>query len=153
MIFEIYIWIICFLSVYVSIFWIIVSSNKEESKIKRKELPLVTIAIPAYNEEKGIWSTLKSLIEMDYPSKKLEIIVVNDGSHDKTKEKVYEFIRKNKDWNITLVNQENKGKGAALNNALWKAHGKYFGVFDADSIAGKDVLRNMIEYFDSEKVG
>ena len=61
MIFEIYIWIICFLSVYVSIFWIIVSNNKDKNKIKRKELPLVTIAIPAYNEERGIWNTLKSL--------------------------------------------------------------------------------------------
>jgi len=153
MIFEIYIWIICFLSVYVSIFWIIVSNNKDKNKIKRKELPLVTIAIPAYNEERGIWNTLKSLTGMDYPKEKLEIIVVNDGSKDKTREKVEEFIKKNKSFNIILINQENKGKGAALNNALKIAKGEYFSVFDADSIAGKDVLKSMIEYFDSEKVG
>jgi poly-beta-1,6-N-acetyl-D-glucosamine synthase len=152
MIFEIYIWLICFVSVYVSLFWMIISSKKLK-KIERKDIPYITIGVPAYNEEKSIRETLESLANLDYPRNKLEIIVVNDGSKDKTKEIVEKFISENKDLDIRLINQENKGKGAALNNAIKGCKGVYFGVFDADSKASKDILKNLIKYFDSDEVG
>lgn len=151
--FEIYIWAIAFISIYVSIFWIIVSSL---SKVKQKPQPLknyqkVSICIPAWNEEKTVIRSIKSLLELDYPRDKLEIIVINDGSTDKTKTIVDDYIRKNKLKNVLLINQENRGKAGALNTALKYAKGEYFGVFDADSIASKEALKLMLPYFQTEE--
>ena len=150
--FEIYLWIICFISIYVSIFWINVISLGEEPKLpKLVNKPLVTIAIAAYNEEEGIINTIKSLLNLKYPKEKLEIIVVNDGSKDNTKSLVENFIKDYK--NIKLINHEiNKGKGAGLNTALNEAKGKYFGVFDADSIADPVSLKVMLPYFQGDNI-
>ncbi|MEK6824354.1 MAG: glycosyltransferase, partial [Nanoarchaeota archaeon] len=58
--------------------------------IEEKSDKTVTILIPAYNEERDIARTLKSVLNIDYPKDKLEIIVIDDGSKDKT----YEIARK-----------------------------------------------------------
>ncbi|HLC85804.1 MAG TPA: glycosyltransferase [Candidatus Nanoarchaeia archaeon] len=151
--FEIYIWTIAFISLYVSIFWIIVSSL---SKNKQKPQPLkiypkISIGVPVWNEEKTVIRSIKSLLELEYPKDKLEIIAVNDGSTDKTKTIVEEYIRKNKLKNVILISQENRGKAGALNTALRHAGGEYFGVFDADSIASKEALKLMLPYFQTEE--
>ena len=82
----------------------------------------VSILIPAYNEEKGIERTIKSALNMDYPKKKLEIIVVDDGSKDRTYELAQKFSS-NSEPRILVFSKENGGKGSALNYALEKAPG------------------------------
>jgi len=138
-----------FISLFFMIFWILVlieEGVKEEDK-KLKKYPFVSICVPAYNEEDNIIPTLKSLINLDYPKDKLEIIVVNDGSTDNTEKKVREFMLKHKDNSIILINQKNKGKASALNNALKKAKGEFFVCLDSDSVVNKKALKVLLPYF------
>ncbi|MDP7506625.1 MAG: glycosyltransferase [Candidatus Woesearchaeota archaeon] len=121
--------------------------NKHELKSpKCKRLPRVSVIVPAYNEEKTIARTIKSLLNLDYPKDKLEIIVVDDGSTDDT----YKIAEKFK--GIELFRKENEGKGVALNFALKRCKGEFVGALDADSFVEKDSLRNMVGFFEDEEV-
>ncbi len=151
---KILLWFAYLISLYFTIFWLLVLfENKKEYKIKKlKKLPYVTIAIPAYNEEKRIKPTLKSVLKLNYPKNKIEFIIVNDGSTDKTKKVVQNIIKENKSFKIKLINQKNKGKGAALNRALKIAKGKFFVCLDADSYVEKNALKKILPYFYEKKV-
>ena len=152
--FEIYIWIISFVSLYISIFWIIISSRLEKNQSNElKEFPFVTVAVPAWNEEETIINTVKSLIQLDYPKDKIEIIVVDDGSKDDTSKILKNFLKKEKISYVKVIKQNNTGKAGALNTALKIAKGDYFGVFDADSLASEKSLKLMLPYFSNEKIG
>lgn len=98
-----------------------------------KYRPIVSVIIAAYNEEKVIYRTLESLFQSTY--KKIQVVVVNDGSKDQTEEVVAEFIRNNPDKQVTYVFQNNQGKAHALNNGI-KNHvrGKIIMCLDADSV-------------------
>lgn len=151
---EIILWTAYILSLYFAVFWFIVFLSKT-TKTKRKVLkkfPLVSIAIPSFNEEKRIIPVLKSVLRLDYPKNKLEILVINDGSTDKTKEVVENFINKNKSFYIKLINQKNKGKGAALNNSLRNSRGNFFVVLDADSYVKKNALKKILQGFYDKNV-
>ncbi|MGM5484549.1 MAG: glycosyltransferase [Nanobdellota archaeon] len=143
-------WLVYFVSLYFCVFWILVFVEyglKDESG-KKTSRPRVTIAVPAYNEEKSLAPTIESAINLDYPKDKLEIILVNDGSEDKT----LELMRKYEGGNVSVVDQKNQGKGAALNTALYRATGEYFVCLDADSEAKPDALDKMIPDFSKERV-
>ena len=79
-----------FILLFFSIFWLLVlftrdkDEGKEEKKVKLSNHPFFTVIVPAYNEEASIFKTLESLVNLDYPLEKVEIIVVNDGSKDQT---------------------------------------------------------------------
>ncbi|MGG5461778.1 glycosyltransferase family 2 protein [Clostridium sp. B9] len=127
----------------------------------------VSVLVPAYNEEKTILKCVESLLSLDYPE--YEIIVVNDGSKDKTKDvliesfnlkevkkpirkqlkckeivDVYEGFNKVK---ITLLNKENGGKADALNMGINASKYPLFLTLDADSILQRDSLNNIIVPF------
>ncbi len=93
-------------------------------------LPLVTVLVPAYNEEEVIESTLASLLELEYPH--LEILVIDDGSQDKTVERVKEFAQLN-DGFIAVIQKVNSGKASSLNRGLEQARGEFVLCVDADS--------------------
>lgn len=102
--------------------------------------------IAAYNEEKVIKRTLDYVFQSTY--KNFEVIVVNDGSKDKTEKIVKEYIKKNPDKKITYIYQKNQGKAHALNNALNNyANGSLMMCLDADSILRKDTLEKAVKYF------
>ncbi|MBR9683470.1 glycosyltransferase family 2 protein [Candidatus Woesearchaeota archaeon] len=142
-----------FLSFFFVVFWLITFFSEPEQKKAKKltNFPVVTIAVPAYNEEKTIQKTLKSLINLDYPQKKLEIIAINDGSDDKTKLKIKEIIKKYPKYSIRLIDQENQGKGAALNNAIKISRGEFFVCLDADSFAQKNALKKILPHFEENE--
>ncbi len=150
---EIYLWGICFISLYISIFWLnVIALGIAPKRKELKKYPLVTIGVAVWNEEKTVIATLQSLLNLQYPKDKLQIIVINDASTDNTKKLVENFIKKHKC--IELINHEkNQGKSTALNNALKVAKGKYFSVFDADSVADPEALKLMLPYLDDEKTG
>ena len=125
----------------------IAKNGYKKTKIK----DLVTILIPAYNEGVCIEKTLKSCIKQTY--RPLEIIVINDGSTDNTKEVVENFIKKHKEHDIKLINQENRGKASAMNNGLKHAKGKYIVTIDADSYLKRDAIERITEKFYSEDIG
>ena len=141
---------VSFLTLFIALFWIQVFllRNRPDEKVINKDYS-VSIIIPAYNEEHTIKETLDSLLKLDYPKDKLEIIVVNDGSVDKTKEVVEGYSK----FGIKLINQKNKGKAVSLNVALSKIKNEVFGILDADSVVESDSLVNMIHLFKDRSVG
>ena len=151
---KVMLWTAYLISLYFAIFWFLVLIDKEpNTKIRKiKKYPIISIVIPAYNEEKNIITTLTSLMKLTYPKNRLEIIVVNDGSKDNTKNLVEEFIVKNKGFNIKLINKKNEGKGSALNAGLAISKGKFFICLDADSIVAKDALQKILPHFTSESI-
>lgn len=116
-----------------------------------KERPLISFLVPAYNEEETIADTVKSLINLDYPNDKKEIVIINDGSKDKTLtiarslEKDYSFIK--------VIDKPNSGKANSLNEAIKIIGGEFMAVVDADSSPRKDALIKMLGYFKDKNVG
>lgn len=105
--------------------------------------PLITVIVPAYNIENFIERCLMSIINQSY--KNLEIIVVNDGSTDKTREIIEKLMMK--DNRIFLVNQNNFGASNARNVGIKKASGEYIGFVDGDDTIEPDMydfLLNLI---------
>lgn len=125
----------------------------EKYNIKEDMLPSVSILIPARNEEKVIGKLIESLLRMNYPKEKLEIIVINDGSQDRTEEIVKEFA--SKDGRIRILNipkeESGKGKGEALNKGLTISKNDVIAVFDADNIPEPDSLYKLCSALLSDK--
>jgi biofilm PGA synthesis N-glycosyltransferase PgaC len=116
---------------------------------KRKHLPSISILIPAYNEELTIIRTIQSVLACDYPASKVEIIVVNDGSKDTTKDVVRAFKKNNKTvFKIRLINKPNSGKARSLNYVLKRyARNNLILCLDADTTLAPNALRNGAQYF------
>ncbi|BAY44965.1 family 2 glycosyl transferase [Scytonema sp. HK-05] len=110
------------------------------NKIKG-ELPLVSVIIPAYNAEAFISRTLQSVISQTY--KNIEILVVDDGSRDKTVEIVESFAQK--DSRIILLKQPNSGVASARNLAIENSRGEYIAPIDADDIWYPQKLEKQVQ--------
>jgi len=95
------------------------------------DIKKVSIIIPAYNEEKTIEKILEKVLNVKLPLEK-EIIIVNDGSTDKTGEIVEKFIKKHPNENIKLINKKNGGKGSALKLGIKHSTGDIIIIQDAD---------------------
>ncbi len=118
---------------------------REISTIPRR-YPSVTVIVPAFNEEKVIARTLEALIEADYPNK--EIIVVDDGSTDRTLTIAMSY----RDFGVKVFHKENGGKWSAINYGLRFAKGEIIVVVDADSIIGRDALKELVKRFSEPNV-
>jgi cellulose synthase/poly-beta-1,6-N-acetylglucosamine synthase-like glycosyltransferase len=113
-----------------------------------KKLPTVSIIVPAYNEEKTIAATLKSLLKLNYPKNLLEIIAVNDGSTDNTGK----IMEKFRSYGVKLLNKRNGGKASALNIGIKYSKGEIIVCMDADSIVERNALKKTLGYFNDPKV-
>jgi len=111
--------------------------------------PSVTVLIPAYNEESVIVDTVRAALASAYP--KLEVLVVDDGSADRTAE----LVRKNfgRDPRVRLLTQENHGKPAALNHGLAVATGEIIVSIDADTIVDAEAIPRLVRHFADPNVG
>ncbi|MFH1440127.1 MAG: glycosyltransferase [Candidatus Woesearchaeota archaeon] len=138
-----------FITLYVTIVWVSFIYLYEKKQREIKDFLSVTIAIPAYNEEKGIEKTIVSALALDYPKDKLKVVVINDGSTDNTKEVV---LRLKKKHDFMFIDKKNEGKAKALNIVIEKCRTDMFACLDADSHVDKDSLRKMIHHFDNPKV-
>jgi glycosyltransferase involved in cell wall biosynthesis len=101
--------------------------------------PLVSILIPAYNAEGWIADTLRSAIAQTWPRK--EIIVVDDGSSDRTLAVAQQF----ESAGVRVVTQKNQGAAAARNNALTLSQGDYTQWLDADDLLAPDKIAKQME--------
>jgi biofilm PGA synthesis N-glycosyltransferase PgaC len=126
------------------------SSRSTTEVVALSKLPLFTVLIPAYNEEACIEKTVLSVIKASYPRK--EIVVINDGSTDSTEAKVLALKKRYYRSNIRLINQDNAGKGAALNNGISQTSGDLVMVIDADSSIDKYSLINAVKHFQDKRV-
>jgi glycosyltransferase involved in cell wall biosynthesis len=100
--------------------------------------PLVSIIIPAYNAEKLISQTLRSAVAQTWPRK--EIIVVNDGSTDRTLEVARQFCSRG----VSVVSTENRGLSAAVNYGYRLCQGDYIQELDADDILKPDKIERQL---------
>lgn len=146
-------------------------SNDYERYMYSDNLLPISLLIPAYNEEENVVQNIKSLMKMDYPN--FEIIVVNDGSTDKTHEKIVEAfglyqiessqkvsiptkevrgVYYNVDYpNLLYIDKENGGKSDALNAGINASSYPLFACLDADSRLEKDALLKLSIEFNKDK--
>lgn len=140
-------WVVLTASTYIAVYYMLLYFGSRDRGESPREESDVTIAVPAYNEEKYVYGCLESLTRLDYPAEKLRIIFVDDGSTDGTLDVVKEFARDHPSVQLTMVrHKENRGKAAALNTALQLTETPYFVTMDSDSFADPSALRELLKY-------
>lgn len=107
----------------------------------------VSVIIPCYNAEQYIKKCIEILLNDKL--KKKEIILVNDGSTDRTLEILNKYKENNK--NIIVINQKNSGQAVARNNGLKLAKGKYITFIDIDDFPAENMLYEMFHYAEENK--
>lgn len=141
--------------------------NILKNRIRNKKFepynPLVSVIIPAWNEEKGIIKTIRSVLNNNY--NKIEVVVVSDGSTDSTNSLVEEFINKHFDERmhylmediptnkkISFIKKENGGKGTALNEGIKASSGEIIITVDGDSFISKNAISNLVPYYEDPSI-
>jgi cellulose synthase/poly-beta-1,6-N-acetylglucosamine synthase-like glycosyltransferase len=110
--------------------------------------PAVSVIIAAHNEEKVIQKTVAAVLESDYPD--FEVIVVDDGSTDRTREILCsEFV---KESSVRILTQSKSGKAAALNHAIAQAKHEILVTLDADTLFCPSTIGNLVRHFSDPRV-
>jgi cellulose synthase/poly-beta-1,6-N-acetylglucosamine synthase-like glycosyltransferase len=117
--------------------------------------PFVSILVPVYNEDKVIADSIKSLLELNYPN--YEIIIINDGSTDKTKQVAETLVgyKKGKvsEVKVTLINKPNGGKAKALNTGIKYSKAEIVLCMDGDSQLSPDCVKLAVRHFSNREIG
>jgi len=132
--------------------------NEPASRFMKEYQPLVSVMVPAWNEEVGLLSTIKTLLENTY--RNMEIIVINDGSTDGSDAIMRNFIKKyeREMWGlpgyrrIIYSYQKNGGKGSALNTAVKLSHGEILISIDADCMVDSLAVASFVKAFRDPRV-
>ncbi len=137
---------------YFFLIWFSYLEHLEEREIVTGDfVPPVSVIVPAYNEEKVIAGSLHSLKNLDYPS--YEIVVVDDGSSDRTLEVARKFEGEFGNHLIRVFTKRNEGKGQALNYGIRMSSGRIVVCVDSDSRLSRESLRCGVEHFRDPRVG
>jgi len=143
---------VAFFTIYTTVFFLLLFFKyKKDYYVTPKwsgARPLVSIVIPAYNEEKYIKKCLDSILALDYPREKLDVIVVDDGSTDRTAVVAKEYEK----YGVRVFSKRNAGKGAALNYGIERARGEFIATMDADSYVTPKVIKALLPYFEDHEV-
>jgi poly-beta-1,6 N-acetyl-D-glucosamine synthase len=110
-------------------------------------IPLVSVIVPAYNEEKAISGTVEALLGLSYSRK--EIIVVDDGSTDGTLEVARSYAENDL---VKVVTKPNGGKWDALNVGIKAAKGEFIVCIDADTLLDQKAIQKLIKHFRDPEV-
>jgi Glycosyl transferase family 2 len=114
------------------------------------KLPLVSIVVPAHNEEAVIEKKIKNLLASDYPRECIEILIGSDGSSDRTEE----IVRAYASQGVGLVSfPQQHGKSAIQNSLVALASGEILVFTDADCTLAPNALRNLIDNFADPAIG
>lgn len=124
---------------------------KPIASVSDEELPTCTVIVPAYNEGKQVWHTLKSLAESDFPKEKLQLLAIDDGSQDDTWYWIQEAKRELGDCVTIFKQPKNMGKRHALYRGFNEGVGEVFVTVDSDSIVKPDTLRKLVSPFVTNK--
>ena len=125
-----------------------IKSMKERRKVDKQtfEFPTCTILIPAHNEEVVIANTIEAMLKLHYPKDKLKIMVINDGSKDRTKEIIESYAAK--DDRVVLfdvpLGQGGKGKSRALNLGVKQVKSEVIAIYDADNTPDPMALHYLV---------
>lgn len=154
------IWFVLLLNILLTISGYIFFSklgNRNPNLLKdMKRFPLVSIIIPAHNEEKVIEETVKAMLSLDYPHDKLEIIVVNDNSNDDTANILNSLQDQYSNRNLKIIETTKKdgggkGKSNALNIGYKASRGEYLVIYDSDNTPEPLALRYLVWKIESSK--
>lgn len=105
------------------------------------DTPKISVVMTAYNEEKTIGSAIESILNQTF--KDFELIVVNDGSNDKTED----IVKRIADPRIVYIkNDKNKGMSTSRNRGILLARGDYIAIFDADDISYPNRLEKQLDF-------
>lgn len=110
----------------------------------------VSVIFSAYNEENIIKEKINNFLQLDYPKDKLELIIVSDGSTDKTNEIILSYKRENIK---AIIHPKRHGKTPALNRAVREARGEILIFTDADTIFPPDTIKKFVTHFAKKEVG
>lgn len=131
-------------------------NNKIKEPELPKELPMVTIQLPLYNEYFVVERLIRSVCNIKYPKEKLEIQVLDDStdeSQELCKSLVEEY--KKKGFNIKYIHRTDRTgyKAGALKHGLELAEGDFVAIFDADFVPNENFLLKTIPYFSNPQIG
>ena len=115
-----------------------------------EEYPLVSLMIPAYNEEAIIRRKIDNSLELDYPPSRLEIVVASDGSTDRTNAMLKSYSRNEI---RAIVYRKRQGKTAVINKTIPKLMGDIVVLSDASAMLAPDAIKRIIEHFKDPGVG
>lgn len=112
-----------------------------------KNLPLVTIVIPCYNHSQFIQQSIQSIVDQTYEN--IELIVIDDGSQDKSVEKITDLVAlcEKRFESFKFISRENKGLSATLNEGLFLSTGIYWAICSSDDYYHKDKINSQIKFF------
>ena len=128
------------------------NTKQSISSICTDDLPLVSMIVPVKNEEKVVGRLLSSLMNADYPQKRKQIIVVEDGSVDQTARICKKFESDYPNQVQVICRTVSDGKPSALMAALKYVKGDIVGVFDADNVPESDFLLRVATHFSDSSV-
>lgn len=137
--------------IYIGYPLIILGLAKFYARPVKKEaiFPRVTIVIPAHNEEVVIGEKLDNVLELDYPSDFLQILVCDDASEDRTKDIVRTYLNR-----VELFEGVTRsGKVGVLNRAMQIATGEILVISDADTLTDRQALKELVANFADKSVG
>ena len=135
--------------IVIGIFAIIDRLRKPHSKASPGFNPRVAVLIPAYNEETVIVRTIRSVLNSDYSN--LHIIVIDDGSLDRTAEVAREAYAA--EPRVQVLSKPNGGKAAALNFALDRLEEDIYVGINADTVIAADAISKLIPHFEDPRIG
>lgn len=118
--------------------------------IEAADLPSVTLLIAAHNEERDIETRIKNCLLLNYPRDRFEIVIVSDGSTDETNSVVASFA--NRDVRLIAI-PENRGKGAALDEAIRQLTSDIVVLSDANTHMAPDSIRRLAQWFADPATG
>jgi cellulose synthase/poly-beta-1,6-N-acetylglucosamine synthase-like glycosyltransferase/peptidoglycan/xylan/chitin deacetylase (PgdA/CDA1 family) len=114
--------------------------------------PRVAVLIPAFNEEKVIVRTIRSVLNSDYAN--LRVIVIDDGSTDRTAEVAREaYSAEIRAGRVQVLEKPNGGKAAALNYGLDRTEEEIYVGIDADTVIAADAISKLIPHFEDPRIG
>jgi biofilm PGA synthesis N-glycosyltransferase PgaC len=145
------VYVCLFLALYFEVFLLISYLEKKpaaKTSAKPARYPSVSMVVPCYNEEKTLAQTVLSLLALEYPKDKLEILIVDDGSKDSTR-LIGEALTKEY-GQVRFFHKENGGKYTALNLGIVESKAEIVGCLDADSFVAPDALLEVVKKLESD---
>lgn len=145
-----------FIALYFEVFMLVSFLEKRSGRFAANQgtagaahTPRTCIVVPCCNEEHSLPTTLDSLLALNYPRDKLEIIIVDDGSTDATLSIAREYEGNEQ---IRVFHKENGGKHSALNLALKNTNAELIGCLDADSTVDRNALMRIVSAFKNREI-
>lgn len=125
------------------------NTSYHSQNTSEQNLPQVTFIVAAYNEEDVLDDKIKNFNVLDYPKEKIEILIGSDGSRDRTNE----ILKQAPSYITAVINEQNQGKAAVLNQLVALAKGDILIFCDANTMLERNTVRKLVSHFQNPQVG